>query len=169
MTNRIYFKKFLSEDDFQYFLNLVSNEKIMVMNYGRVFLLEEAKNYYKRLLENNEKHKDFGQFKVFETATNIFIGSGALAINDDFTEAEVEYLLLPEYWGKGFGSEIVVELLNVAEESNSIKRVTAITDPNNIASKKILLNNGFVSCKTYEIDDGSPAEMFSKNITHTVL
>ncbi|MBZ9623800.1 GNAT family N-acetyltransferase [Clostridium sp. FP2] len=169
MTNRIYFKKFLSEDDFQYFLNLVLNEKIMVMNYGRVFLLEEAKKCYKRLLENNKRHKDFGHFKVFETATNIFIGSGALSINDDFTEAEVEYLLLPEYWGKGYGSEIVGELLNKAEGTKSIQQVTAITDPNNIGSKKILLNNDFVSCKIYEIDDGSLAEMFSKKIIHPVL
>ncbi|MBZ9688545.1 GNAT family N-acetyltransferase [Clostridium estertheticum] len=169
MTNRIYFKKFLSEDDFQYFLTLVSNEKIMVMNYGRVFLLEEAKNYYKRLLENNNIHKEFGHFKVFEKATDIFIGSGALSINDDFTEAEVEYLLLPEYWGKGYGSEIVGELLNKAEETKSIQQVTAITDPNNIGSKKILLNNGFISLKIYKIDDGSLAEMFSKKIIHHLL
>ena len=38
MQNRIYFKKFLSDDDFQYYLDLVSNEKVMVMNYGRVMV-----------------------------------------------------------------------------------------------------------------------------------
>jgi len=90
LTTRISFKKYLSEDDFQYFLKLASNEKVMVMNYGRVFLLEEANNCYKRMLENNKRHKDFGHFKVFERATNTFIGSCALSINDDFTEAEVE-------------------------------------------------------------------------------
>ncbi|GCD10554.1 GNAT family N-acetyltransferase [Clostridium tagluense] len=164
MANRIYFKKFLCEDDFQYFLKLVFNEKIMVMNYGRVFLLEEAKKCYKRLLEDNKKNEGFGSFKVFEMNTNVFIGSGALVISDDLTEAEVEYMILPEYWGKGYGSEIVRELLNKAEETKSIQRVTAITDPNNIGSKKILLSNDFVSCKIYEIDDGSPAEMFSKQI-----
>lgn len=166
MGNRIYFKKFLSENDFQYFLNLVLNEKVMVMNYGRVFALEEAKKCYKHLLESNKKHEDFGGFKVFEKDTNTFMGSSALIINNDFTEAEIEYMLLPDYWGKGYGSEIVRELLKKAEETTSIQQVTAIIDPNNIASKKILLNNGFVSCKIYEIDDGSPAEMLSKKIVH---
>ena len=166
MKNKIYFEKFLSEDDFEYFLNLVSNEKIMVMNYGRVFSLEEAKKCYKRLLENSKKHERFGSFKVFEIDTNIFIGLGALVISDDFTEAEVEYMLLPEYWGNGYGSEIIRELLKKAEETTSIQQVTGIIDPNNIASKKILLNNGFVSCKIYEIDDGSPSEMLSKKIEH---
>ncbi|MGH4123838.1 MAG: GNAT family N-acetyltransferase [Clostridium sp.] len=70
--------------------------------------------------------------------------------------------MLPAYWGKGYGSKIVGELLNKAEGTKSIQQVIAITSPNNIGSKKILLNNDFVSCKIYEIDDGSPAEMFTK-------
>jgi len=166
LKNRIYFQKFISDDDFQYLLNLVSNEKVMIMNFRRAFQLEEAKKYYKRVLQNNEKHEDFGHFKVFEATTNTFIGMGELSINDNFTEAEIGYLLLPEYWGKGYGSESARELLTKAEETKSIRRVTATTDPNNIASKKILLNSGFVSCKIYKIDDGSSAEMFSKEIAH---
>lgn len=86
MGDRIYFKKFLSEDDFQYFLKLVSNEKVMVMNYGRVFSLEEAKKCYEGFLEKGRKHEDFGGFKVFEEFTNTFIGLGALLVNDNFTE-----------------------------------------------------------------------------------
>lgn len=74
--------------------------------------------------------------------------------------------MLPEYWGKGYGSEIVGNLLNRVEETKGIQRATAIIDPNNIASKKILLKNGFTSCKLYEIDDGSLAEMFSKKVIY---
>jgi len=164
MNNRIYFEKILSQDDFEYFLDLVSNEKVMVMNYGRVFTLEEAKKVYKGLLEKNKIHQDFGQFKIFEVTTNAFIGLGGLIISDDFTEAEVEYLLLPDYWGMGYGSDIVRELLNKAEGMKSIQQVTGIIDPSNIASRKILIKNGFISCKVYEIDDGSLAEVLSKKI-----
>ena len=59
---------------------------------------------------------------------------------------------------------LALKLLKNAEETTSIQKVTGIIDPNNIASKKILLNNNFVSCKIYEIDDGSLAEMLSKKI-----
>lgn len=166
MTSRIYFKKFLSEDDFQYFFKLVSNEKIMVMNYGRVFSVEEAKKCYEGLLDKGRKGENFGGFKVFERSTNTFIGLGALLVNDNFAEVEVEYSLLPEYWGKGYGSEITENLLNKAEEIKGMQQATAIIDPNNIASKKILLKNGFTSCKLYEIDDGSLAEIFSKKIIY---
>jgi len=162
MASRIYFKKFISQGDFKYYSTLVFNEKIMLMNYGRVFTLEEAIKTYKRVLDNNEIHKDFGSFKVFEKSTNNFMGLGGLEINEDLTEAELEYLLLPEYWGKGYGSEIAKKLLAVAKETKSIKEVTAIIEPKNIASKKILLNNGFKSQKIFEIEDNSLAEMFSK-------
>lgn len=164
MINRIYFQKILSQDDFKYFLDLVSNEKVMVMNYGRVFTLEEAKKVYKGILEKNEIHEEFGQFKVFEATTNTFIGLGGLIISDDFTAAEVEYLLLPEYWGMGYGSEIVRELLNKAEGVKSVEQVTGTIDPDNIASRKILIKNGFSSCKVFEIDDGSLAEVLSKKM-----
>lgn len=169
MTNRIYFEKFLSEDDFEYFSELAFNEKVMVMNMGRVFTLEEAKMVFNGTLKNNKIHKDFGGFKVFEKATNTFIGEGCIFINKDFTKAEIEYLLLPEYWGKRYGSEIVENLLKIAEETKSIQEVTAITDPDNKVSKKILSNNGFVSCKVYKIDDGSLAEKFSKKIIRDVV
>lgn len=56
----------------------------------------------------------------------------------------------------------------MAEETLSIQQVTGIIDPNNMASKKILLNNDFVSFKIYDIDDGSPAEMLIKKIIHPV-
>jgi len=164
MENRIYLKKFLSEDDFQYFYKLVSNEKVMALDSGRPFTLEEAKNYFRYLLKNNERHEDFGNFKVFESAENIFIGLGALVLNDDFTEAEIEYSLLPEYWAKGYGSEIVEKLLKKTEVIESIEQITATIDPNNMASKKILIKNGFVSQEIFKIDDGSLAETFSKKI-----
>lgn len=168
MHNGIYFEKYLSEADFQYYLQLVLNEKVMIMNYGRVFTLEEANLTYKGILKNNVKHEDFGYFKVFNKDKNIFVGLGSVTINNELTESEIEYMILPEYWGQGYGSEIVYELLKKAEKIKTIKKVTAITDPNNILSKKILKKNGFMSVRVFEIDDGSLAEEYSKEIIRIV-
>lgn len=165
LKNRIRFEKFISEDDFHYFLDLALNEKVQVMNYGRTFALEEAKQMYECMLSQNKMHESFGYFKVFEKTTNIFIGYGALTVNDDLTEGEIEYMLLPEHWGKGFGSEIAGKLLRKAEEAKSILKVTAIIGVNNISSRKILIKSGFVLCRLSENpDDGSQTEIFSKEI-----
>ncbi|MBU3811272.1 MAG: hypothetical protein H9893_06450 [Candidatus Niameybacter stercoravium] len=43
MCKRMYLEKYISEKDFSGYWNLVSNEKAMRMNYGRVFTEEEAR------------------------------------------------------------------------------------------------------------------------------
>jgi RimJ/RimL family protein N-acetyltransferase len=78
-------------------------------------------------------------------------------------EAELGYMLLPEFWGKGFGDEIAKHLLEVAILDPDLKRVYAITDPDNIASRKILLKNGFISEEVGKID-GLPSEVFGRNV-----
>lgn len=100
-----------------------------------------------------QTHPDFGYFNAFATDNDAFAGLGTLLMNEDSDEAEIEYLLLPSYWGKGYGTEIVGCLLERICETGA-KRVVAITDPSNVASRKILLKTGFVSEEIYQIDDG---------------
>ncbi|WP_291579618.1 hypothetical protein [Clostridium sp. UBA6640] len=54
-------------------------------------------------------------------------------------------------------------MLNKSEEAKSLKKIIAIIDPKNIASKKILLKNNFISEKICEID-GLPGEILSRTI-----
>lgn len=96
--------------------------------------------------------------------TNNFIGLAKLKVEEKLSkEAELGYMLLPEYWGKGIGSEIARLLIEKAKEEKQLNKVTAIIDPNNIPSRKILINNGFVSDKLCEID-GLPGEILSMKI-----
>jgi RimJ/RimL family protein N-acetyltransferase len=132
----------------------------MAMNYGRAFTMDEAKYLFNHMLMINLKYKNFGYFKVFVSSSNTFIGLGAVVLNDSCTEAEIEYMLLPGYWGNGYGSEIAAELLHKAYLEKDIKQVAAITSPDNTASKKVLVKLGFLSQKVYEVEDGSLAEMF---------
>lgn len=165
MEDRIYFEKFLSEDDFKYYSMLVFNENVMSMNYGRVFTVEEAQYIYELMLKENKDYDELGYFKVFQKYNNKFIGYSSLIPKEDMTEVEIEYMILPEYWRMGYGSEIVVKLLDNIKKVKSIKKITANLDPNNIGSKKILINNGFTFCRSYENpDDSSPVEMFIKVI-----
>lgn len=86
---------------------------------------------------------------------------------DDLTEAEIEYMLLPNYWRQGYGSEITTKLLKIAREADGIQTLVANVKPDNIGSKTILLKTGFTHCKFFKnLDNGSPVEMFNKNIVH---
>lgn len=157
---RIYFEKYDSEKDFSDYYKLLSNKEVMDMNYGRPFTMEEAGMVFNKLLKINKQHEKFGYFKIFERDRNKLIGLAGIIIKENSTEADVEYLLFPEYWGKGYGTEVLEELLSISREDKNIKKIIGITDPNNIASRKILLKQGFISEKVYEIEDGSLAERF---------
>ncbi|GAA0124517.1 hypothetical protein UT300019_04190 [Clostridium sp. CTA-19] len=164
MNDNIYFKKYLSQKDFLDYWKLVSNEKAMVMNYGRVFTFREAKQLFDCMLRINLKSQYLGYFKVFNTNSNTFIGIAGINANDSSSELEIEYMLFPQYWGKEYGTKIVDKLISMAKQRKNIKRVIAITDPNNVVSKKLLVKYGFNSLKIYKINNGSLAEMFVKQL-----
>ncbi|MPM59879.1 hypothetical protein SDC9_106725 [bioreactor metagenome] len=160
MEKRIYLEKYTTMD-FDNYYKLVSDENVMAMITERAIPLEEARNNYDLLLSNNELHQSFGNFKVIEASTNKFMGSAALRVKEkNATEAEIGYMFLPVYWGKGFGSEVAKLLIEKAKQDIQIIKLTAIIDPNNTASRKILINNGFISEKVCEID-GLPGEILS--------
>lgn len=148
---KLYFNKF-EAIDFNLYFQLVSNEKVMAQITERAIPLEEAQTNFKNLINRNEKHQLFGSYKVFNSITNEYIGLGHVTVNDvNVKEAEIGYMILPEHWGKRYGSRIAKELINIAKQTD-INVLKAIIDPNNIPSRKILLNISFTSKKICEVD-----------------
>ena len=163
MKPRFYLEKLLPRD-FESFYALTGNEKVMAMITERALSKEEALKKFNYFLENNKIHKSFGSFKVLEAGSSKLLGFAKLEITKEKPEeAELGYMLLPEFWGNGFGNEIAETLLEVAIWDPNLTRVYANTDPNNVASRKILINNGFASEEVGEID-GLPSEIFGRQV-----
>lgn len=157
---KLIFKKF-EATDFKDYFQLVSNEKVMVQITERAIPLEEAKVNYQKLLKRNEKYELYGSYKVYNSVTNEFIGLGHLTLNEnEIEEAEIGYMILPEYWGKGYGSKIAKKLIELAKQTK-LSILKAIIDPENIPSRKILIKQGFTSAKICKIE-GLPGEILSK-------
>ncbi len=163
MKSRICLEKMLPQD-FDFFFVLTGNEKIMATITGRALSKEEALKKFNSLLKNNNLHKSFGSFKVIDAASSQVIGFAKLEITGEKRdEAELGYMLLPEFWGRGYGSEIAENLLEVAKTDPQLKRVWANTDQNNVASRKILLKNGFTS-ELIGVLDGLASEIFGRQV-----
>lgn len=161
--DRVKFEKYVGQDDFHYYSCLVFNESVMEMNMGRTFTNEEAIEYFNFMIDKDRKYDYAGNFKIFIERTNLYIGTATLRMNDDLSGAEIEYMLLPDYWGQGYGTEIVEYLLRLVTNYESVKEITAIIIPSNIASKKILLKNGFESECVYKVEENNSfAELFKK-------
>ncbi|WP_070966488.1 GNAT family N-acetyltransferase [Vibrio sonorensis] len=72
------------------------------------------------------------------------IGVTGLCISDkEKGDVEVGYLLLPEFHGKGFGTESLIALIGHVVSAFPITCITAIVTDGNIASCKVLEKSGF--------------------------
>ena len=128
------------------------------MDMGRAFTPEEAETYFAFILRYNRENPDTGTYLVF--ANDAFIGVGALYCRPE--GAEIEYMLLPEFWNRGYATEIVSELLKAARGKPEIHQIRAMMDPKNAASRRVLIKNGFVYEKTEHIsEDNTDAGIYS--------
>jgi ribosomal-protein-alanine N-acetyltransferase len=163
MERRIYLEK-LSAEDFDEYFGMLGNERVMAKITERALSEEEVQEKFHCALRDNEIHESYGTFKVMKASGNELLGFAKLEIKKGRrNEAELGYLVKPEYWGKGYGNEMAKALLKIAGSDPRLKRVYAITDPQNIASRKILLKNGFISEEVGEMD-GLPSEVFGRNM-----
>jgi len=148
-----------SANDFSHYFSLVSNEKVMAMITERAIQEDEAEMDFKKILENNSLLPHFGNFKILDASSERFIGLAKLEIKeDDMTKAELGYMILPEYWGKRIASFVAKQLIQIAISQKVLRKLFAIIDPKNIPSRKVLVNNGFVS-KEFKDFDGLPGEI----------
>lgn len=69
---------------------------------------------------------------------------GHYRINPEHFRAEIGYMLLPEYQGKGITSEAIKEVINYGFKVMKLHSIEAIIDPENFGSEKVLQKNGFV-------------------------
>ena len=82
---------------------------------------------------------------------------GHYRIKPEHFRAEIGYMLLPEYQGKGIISEAVKEAVNYGFNAMKLHSLEAVIDPENYASAKVLEKNGFVKeahFKDYEFFEG---------------
>lgn len=148
-----------SENDFQNYFRLVNDERVMEMITERAIEREEAEKDFKKIIDNNKLDTGFGTFKILNAVTNEFLGFAKLEIHClNSKTAEIGYMILPSYWGKGIASKISKLLIRKAKTQQSLESLFAIIDPNNLVSRKVLTNNGFVS-KEFKDFDGLPGEI----------
>lgn len=159
MEENIMLKRFENSRDFPYFARLVFDEAVMKQNMGRTFTQEEAEGYFAHVLEYNLAHRESGTYQVFSGEGGAFLGICSLWVKED--EAEAEYMVLPEYWGRGYATEMLACLVQNARQIPSVKKIRGLVDPENIPSKRVLAKNGFALESRMEVpEDHSTVEVW---------
>lgn len=143
-TERLSLKQ-VTNDDVTDIFELRSNEEVM-------------KYIPRPLLQNKEEALELIAMLNDKIENNIGINWGIRLKNDpkiigiighykikpEHYRAEVGYMLLPEYNGKGIVSEALQKVVEYGFKEMKLHSIEAILDPKNAGSEKVLLKNGFV-------------------------
>jgi len=131
-------------EDFDVYHNIVNSDAVMKYITGSASTLERSKERFERILETNNTHNLGGYFKIYDRSQLIGLSKLEMYQKEDDT-IEVGYILTEDFWGMGYGSTVCKDLILFARQNEMAKFVIGIIDPENIASKKILMKAGLES------------------------
>lgn len=105
---------------------------------------EDARNYILNgAVAMYEKH-GFGLYLAELKEGNVPIGLCGLIKRDTLEDVDIGFAYLPAYWGKGYAYEAASAVLAHGKEVIGLKRIVAITDPDNTSSGKLLKRIGLL-------------------------
>ncbi|HCB01718.1 MAG TPA: hypothetical protein DEP19_04985 [Anaerolineae bacterium] len=102
--------------------------------------MEKVERYINHQISHWETYK-YGHWAVTIRETGQLMGWDGLEFLPDTNETEVGYLFSKEFWGKGYATEATKEAVKFGIE-NGLKEIIGLTDPENIASQRVLEKSG---------------------------
>tara|TARA_R110002124_G_C8935338_1_gene512319 strand:- start:770 stop:1303 length:534 start_codon:yes stop_codon:yes gene_type:complete len=140
------------QSSYNFFIELLTNEEV------KKFIISEAtEKQIKKDLSGLIKHYNVHGFSagvVMLNDTKKFIGRAGLYFKE--LDGEINlcliYHLLPQYWRKGYGTEMVRSLINFSFKTLKHNKILVLIESSNTSSLKLLqkfnpILNGFVTFK----------------------
>jgi ribosomal-protein-alanine N-acetyltransferase len=133
----------LAEQDAAFILELV-NEPAFIQNIGDkgVRTLDDARDYiFSGPVASYAKH-GFGLYCVERKETDEPIGICGLLKRDALDDVDIGFAFLEKFRGRGFAYESAAEVMDYGRTALGLKRIVAITSPDNEASIRVLQKIG---------------------------
>jgi len=124
--------------------DILSDAEVMRYSFRGVCTPAEIDNYIMGC-QANYKANGFGQWAVIDKSNQKLIGLCGInnGFNGDLVIKHVNYRFAVSSWGKGFATEALSAVTETAKNRYSLKQLYALIEPENKASLKIALNQGF--------------------------
>jgi len=152
----------LGDEDAAFILRLL-NEPSFIRNIGDrgVRTLEDARGYIAGGPVASYARHGFGLYLVERREDGRPIGICGLLRRDELTDPDLGFAFLPEYWSQGYARESATEIRRHASEVLGLRRLLAITSPDNDASIRLLVKLGFTFDRLMRLkEDGEDVKLF---------
>lgn len=142
-TERLFVREFVVQDA-QALNSVLADPEIMKYSVVGVHSPEQIYQYIEKC-QTNYRRSSFSQWGIFLETTNEFIGICGLnchPINGQDT-LHINYRLAAKFHGKGFATEAIDGLLTYCYEQLNLENISALIDPDNIASLNVIKRLNF--------------------------
>jgi ribosomal-protein-alanine N-acetyltransferase len=143
LTDRTILREFDLRDSLSLY-KLRSNSEVMkYLDRPYMKSIVEAQEMINQIHESFQKREGIS-WAIVERSTGLFMGYiGFWRMDKANCRAEVGYMLLPEFHGKGFMSEVLLKVVKFGFDELHLHSIEANCNPENISSIKLLEKRGF--------------------------
>jgi RimJ/RimL family protein N-acetyltransferase len=134
----------VSVDDAPFYLGLL-NEPSWIQNIGdrNVRTLEQARQAILDGPVAMQAQRGHSLYVVERKDDLAAMGLCGLIKRDALVDVDIGYAFRPAYWGQGYAFEAAQAVMQYAKDSVGLKRLAAITSPENGSSNRLLRKLGF--------------------------
>lgn len=142
-TERLFLTEYQTGDIDNFYKLKGYNEVWKYSSFTQLREKEQAITLLDNLI-NDRSNGNYVFMALYKKDTREFIGeAGIIGYNLRANRCEIGYNLLPQYWNKGYATEITKGLVKYAFECLGVERVEALVLQVNRASCKVLEKSGF--------------------------
>lgn len=148
LTSKRVFYRLFQREDFELFYSVFSNREIMRYAWiNEINSMEEMKPFFEDFISVNDKPNKNNSyaFAAFEREDRSFIGFADIqlhSLNDDGGCGEIGYFLMPEFWGRGYATELAGAMMDFGFKNLNLHKVCARCNANNLKSENVMKKLG---------------------------
>lgn len=144
-TQRLLLRQMIDADGEQVFKLKCDKTTLEFLDKAPMESLAEAILQINKINEDAASNTGITWGIALNEKPEIMIGSiGFWRIIKDHYRAEIGYMLLPEYFRKGYMNEAIKTVIQYGFKKMNLHSIEANINPGNIASEILLENNGFI-------------------------
>lgn len=160
-TERLFLREFHT-NDVNFILDLVNSPSwIQFIGDRNIRTEEAAKLYIENSLQKSYAQHGYGLWLMQLKETSKAIGMCGLVNRASLEDIDIGFALLPAYEKKGYALEAAQATMNYANSDLNIAKIVAITDKNNVGSKKLLNKIGLHFEKELKLSENDIVLLFS--------
>ncbi|MEM9546949.1 MAG: GNAT family N-acetyltransferase [Bacteroidota bacterium] len=165
-SERTILRQFDASDLIHVFKGLSHPE--VIKYYGVSFLTLEATKEQMEWFRDLERTETGIWWAICKESSGEFLGAGGLCeLSKEHKKAEIGFWLLPEYWGKGYMSEVMPLILNYAFDVLHLHRIEGFVESENENCKRAMKRLNFTlegTMRDSEIKNGQfiSVDIYSK-------